>query len=145
LLPRSKRAAYLWNPDTAEGWGGYAVAHGAAQKVGFVLDELRVTNTEDLQRAIRSFERAHPQALYVNIDPRIATYRQIIADAALRSKIPSISGYRAFAEAGGLMSFGASLSELYGAQPGTSIAYSGEPALPTFRSSSRRGSISSSI
>jgi len=114
LLPRSKRAAYLWNPDTAEGWGGYAVAHGAAQKVGFVLDELRVTNTEDLQRAIRSFERAHPQALYVNIDPRIANYRQIIADAALRSKIPSISGYRAFAEAGGLMSFGASLSELYG-------------------------------
>jgi len=55
----------------------------------------------------------HPDALYVNIDPRIATYRQIIADAAIRSKISSISGYRGFVDVGGLMSYGASLTELY--------------------------------
>jgi len=85
----------------------------AARKAGFVLDELRVANVEELQRAIQSLERARPDALYVNADPRIATYRQIIADAAIRSKTPSISGFRGFAEAGGLMSYGASLSDLY--------------------------------
>src|SRR5262245_36722696 len=85
----------------------------AARKAGFVLDDLRVSNVEDLQRAIQSLERARPDALYVNADPLIATYRQIIADAAIRSKIPSISGYRGFAESGGLMSYGASLNDLY--------------------------------
>ena len=113
LLPRAKRAAYLWNPDTTEGWGGYAVAKDAAQKAGFALEELRVTNADDLQHAIRVLERAHPDALYVNIDPRIATYRQIIADAAIRFKVSSISGYRGFVDVGGLMSYGASLTELY--------------------------------
>jgi putative ABC transport system substrate-binding protein len=46
LLPGASRAAYMWNPETAEGWGGYAAATGAAQKAGFALDELRVTNAE---------------------------------------------------------------------------------------------------
>ena len=113
LLPGARRAAYLWNPDTAEGWGGYAVARDAAQKAGFALEEVRVTNADDLQHAIRVLERTHPDALYVNIDPTIATYRQIIADAAIQFKVPSISGYRGFVDVGGLMSYGASLTEMY--------------------------------
>ena len=113
VLPRANRAAYLWNPDTAEGWPGYTAAKEAAHKAGFALDELRVTDAQELQRAIGVLERLHPDALYVNIDPRIATYRQIIADAAIRLKISSISGYRGFVDVGGLMSYGASLTELY--------------------------------
>jgi putative ABC transport system substrate-binding protein len=113
VLPRANRAAYLWNPDTAEGWAGYVAAKEAAQKAGFTLDELRVTDAQELQRAIGVLERLHPDALYVNIDPRIATYRQIIAEAAIRFKISSISGYRGFVDVGGLMSYGASLTELY--------------------------------
>ena len=113
VLPRANRAAYLWNPDTAEGWAGYTAAKEAAQKAGFALDELRVTDAQELQSAIGVLERLHPGALYVNIDPRIATYRQIIADAAIRLKISSISGYRGFVDVGGLMSYGASLTELY--------------------------------
>jgi putative ABC transport system substrate-binding protein len=113
LLPRATRAAYLWNPDTAEGWGGYAVAKDAAQKAGFALDELIVGNADELQRALHLLESEHPHALYVNIDTRIATYRQIIADAALRFKVPSISGYRGFVDVGGLMFYGARLTDLY--------------------------------
>jgi ABC-type uncharacterized transport system substrate-binding protein len=113
VLPRATRAAYLWNPDTVEGVAGYAVAKEAARKTGLVLDELRVTSSEELQRAFRVLEQTRPDTLYVNIDPRIATYRQIIADAALRLSLPSISGYRPFVEVGGLMSYGASLTEIY--------------------------------
>jgi putative ABC transport system substrate-binding protein len=113
VIPRASRAAYLWNPETVEGGVGYAAAKEAARKTGFALDELRVSDSEELQRAIRMLDRTHPDALYVNIDPRIATYRQIIADAAIRLKLPSISGYRAFVDVGSLMSYGASLTELY--------------------------------
>jgi putative ABC transport system substrate-binding protein len=66
-----------------------------------------------LQRAIRALELRRPDALYVNIDSRIGTYRQIIADAALRLKIPSVANYRGFVEVGGLLSYAASLDQLY--------------------------------
>jgi len=113
VLPRARRMAYLWNPETVEGEVGHTAAMNAARKSGLALDELRVANSEELQRAIRALERTHSDVLYANIDTRIAGYRQIIADAAIRLKIPSISGYRGFADAGGLMSYGASLTELY--------------------------------
>lgn len=111
-LPRTTRVAYLWNPDTVA-VAPYAAAQDAAAQVGFALDELRVSNSEELQRAIQALERRVPNALYVNVDNRIATYRQIIADAAIRLKLPSITGYHGFVEAGGLMSYGASLTDLY--------------------------------
>jgi putative ABC transport system substrate-binding protein len=111
-LPRATRVAYLWNPDTVA-TASFVAAKEAAGKTGFVLAELRVANSEELQRAIQALERRHPDALYVNVDTRIATYRQIIADAAIRLKVPTMSGFRGFVEVGGLMSYGASLTELY--------------------------------
>ena len=51
--------------------------------------------------------------LWVNIENRIATCRQIIADAAIRLRIPCVSGYRGFVDVGGLMSYGAGLTAIY--------------------------------
>jgi putative ABC transport system substrate-binding protein len=113
VLPGARRAAYLWNPETVEGGAGYSAATQPAREAGLVLDELPVTDAATLQRAIETLERARSDVLYVNIDPIVATYRQIVADVAIRLRIPSISGYRGYAEAGGLMSYGASLTELY--------------------------------
>ena len=112
-LPRATRLAYLWNPESVAGNASYASAREAAGKNGFVLDELRVTNAQDLQRAIQTLERRRPDALYAHLDSRIAPYRQIIAEAALRLKIPSMSGLRGYVEAGGLMSYAANQTELY--------------------------------
>lgn len=111
-LSRATRVAYLWNPDSVAD-ADFAAAQEAAGKIGFVLDELRVANSEELQRAIQSLERRRPDALYVNADAKIISYRQIIADAAVRMKVPSMSGYRGFVEVGGLMSYAASLTEIY--------------------------------
>ena len=113
MLPRARRAAILWNPETVEGGVGQASARDAAQRIGFALEELRVSDLDGLRGALAVLERTHPDVLYVNIDAKIAPYRQIIADAAIRLKIPSVSGYRGFAEAGGLMAYGASLTDLY--------------------------------
>jgi putative ABC transport system substrate-binding protein len=113
VLPGAGRAAYLWNPETVEGRVGYASARNAAPRVGFALDDLRVSDLEGLRGALAVLERTHPDVLYVNIDAKIAPYRQIIADAAIRLKIASASGYRGFVDAGGLMSYGASLTDLY--------------------------------
>ena len=112
-LPRATRVAFLWNPDSVAADAAYAAAREAAGRIGLVLDELRVANSDELQRALQTLDRRRPDALYVNVDTRIGAYRQIIADAAIRLKVPSMAGYRGFVEVGGLMSYAASLTELY--------------------------------
>src|SRR5262245_27063735 len=113
VLPRARRVGHLWNPETVEGEVGYASARDAAQKTGFALENLPVSDLEGLRTALAVLERAHPDVLYTNIDAKIASYRGIVADAALRLKIANISGYRGFVDAGGLMSYGANLTDLY--------------------------------
>jgi putative ABC transport system substrate-binding protein len=80
---------------------------------GFALDELRVASSANPQGTLQTLERRPPDALHANIDTRIATHRQVIAEAALRLKLPSVTGYRGFVEVGGLKSYGASLTELF--------------------------------
>ena len=113
LLPRASHIAYLWNPDVAIARPGYVAAQHAARQLGLSLDDLRVANAGDLERAIQSLERRRPDALYVIYDSKISTYRKIIADAAISLKLPAISGHRSFVEAGGLVSYAADLTELF--------------------------------
>jgi len=57
-----------------------------------------------------SAERA--QALVVVIDPLTVRYRARIADLAAKNRLPSMYGFREFAEARGLMAYGANVAEL---------------------------------
>jgi putative ABC transport system substrate-binding protein len=66
-----------------------------------------------LQRALERFGRERPDAIFVMPDSRMVTYRKIIADEALKQRIPCFSSYRGFVEAGALMSYAADLTDLY--------------------------------
>ncbi len=112
LLPRATRVAHLWNPDTLAG-AAFPAVQDAARRNGFALEELRAANAEELQRALEALERSRPDALHVTIDIRLATYRKIIAEAALRLRMASVAGYRGFVEAGGLLSYAADMNALY--------------------------------
>jgi ABC-type uncharacterized transport system substrate-binding protein len=52
--------------------------------------------------------RGHVQALLLGPPPAVFQGRRLIADFALKNHLPSVSGYREFADAGGLASFGVS-------------------------------------
>ncbi|HEV3029365.1 MAG TPA: ABC transporter substrate binding protein [Planctomycetota bacterium] len=52
-------------------------------------------------------------ALFVIDDPLVFRNRMRIADFAARNRLPATAFYKQFAEAGGLMTFGASLTDLY--------------------------------
>jgi putative ABC transport system substrate-binding protein len=52
-------------------------------------------------------------ALVVADDAEFTAQRTRIAELALRSQLPTVSGLREMAEAGGLMAYGASFRELY--------------------------------
>ena len=65
-------------------------------------------------RFFAALSKQRPDGLYVHgRGPLITAYQKRIADFALKSRLPSMYGYRGGVEAGGLMSYGADLADSY--------------------------------
>jgi putative ABC transport system substrate-binding protein len=112
-LPRAARVALVWNPADGASIEQHALVREAASRLRLALDDYHVAGTEQLQRALDRFGRERPDAIFVMPDSRMVTYRKIIADEALKQRIPCFSSYRGFVEAGALMSYAADLTDLY--------------------------------
>jgi ABC-type uncharacterized transport system substrate-binding protein len=83
----------------------------AAQKLGIHLQPLFVRGVEDFDAAFSKLLRERPEALIVQ--PLFNEHRRRIVDFATRHRLPSMSDQRAFAEAGGLIAYGASRTDQY--------------------------------
>jgi putative ABC transport system substrate-binding protein len=70
---------------------------------------------EELLPELEIIEKDHPDALFVYPDVVLSSYPrpQQLAEFAIRARLPSINAFRFFTEAGGLMSYGATASEIY--------------------------------
>jgi putative tryptophan/tyrosine transport system substrate-binding protein len=109
LLPGLKRAAVLAlerNPLTKP---FFAHAERAAGTLGLELATLTVPNAAGLGDAFAKLEQAATQALVVQ--PSLPL--KPVAELCLAKRLPAVSITRAFADAGGLMSYAASLVERY--------------------------------
>lgn len=85
----------------------------SAQKLGLVLRFIEVREAADLDTAFSAASRAGAQALFVSQSPLFNSHRAEVAAAAVKERLPAVYGFRQFAEAGGLMSYGTSLPEVY--------------------------------
>lgn len=112
-LPAAGRVAVLWNPSDEAAAQQRPLAAEAAGHLGLRLDDYPVGGVEQLQAALERLGRERPDALFVVPDARIVTYRKILADEALKRRVPCFSSYRGFVEAGALMSYSADLAQLY--------------------------------
>ena len=73
--------------------------------------ELRASG--DVEPALSMIGKDRPDAIVVFADPLTASHRQQIAEQALRLRLPMIAELREFAQAGALISYGASLPDLF--------------------------------
>ena len=112
-LPRAARVALVWNPADTGASEHHVLVLDAAKRLRLELHDYHVGGTEELQRALERLGRERPDAIFVMPDARMVTYRKIIADEALKQRIPCFSSYRGFVEAGALMSYAADLTDLY--------------------------------
>ena len=83
-----------------------------ARELSVRLDSVDVRAPEDIDSALASGLRQNPDALLALTDPVILFRSARIAEVALTNRLPSISFFREFSMAGGLMSYGANLFEL---------------------------------
>ena len=114
-VPWASQVAVLGNP-TNRGHGHGTVwreLQGAAQVLGVTLQFVPVQQPEDFESAFAAIRTAHADALYVMQDHLLFSHRPRIVDFTAQSKLPAIYMYREWADAGGLMAYGASLREVH--------------------------------
>jgi putative tryptophan/tyrosine transport system substrate-binding protein len=113
LLPRLARVAVLWNAANPYSANVFKETLAAGRVLGVQLQSLGVRNPEDLDVAFEAARQQHPDALVSVEDPFTGSYRKRITDFAIAARLPSLYGLREDVDAGGLLSYGANLAELY--------------------------------
>ena len=76
---------------------------------GFKIAVCPYHDAGDFPAAIASAERSHPAALIADIDPLTVSKRESIVAFAAEHRLPAVYGLRDFVDAGGLISYGASI------------------------------------
>ena len=85
----------------------------AAQRLGLKLQWILVYGVSDFDSAFEAIAREGAQALVAIPDALINLRAKSIADFSTRRRIPAVSGWGEFAEAGNLMSYGPNLRGFY--------------------------------
>ena len=85
----------------------------ASAIVGGQVDVIQATNDREIDAAFESLKRERVEALLVVPDPTFYGLRAQIVELAERHRIPTIYWDRALAHAGGLMSYGSSVADMF--------------------------------
>jgi putative tryptophan/tyrosine transport system substrate-binding protein len=113
LLPGARTLSVLMNSTTPASEAEAAVAERAAQTIGWQVKVLKVDKGSDFDAAFRPLARERVDALVVATDPIFESQRDRIVALAAQYAVPAIYALREYAVAGGLMSYGASISDVY--------------------------------
>ena len=111
LVPTLKRVVMLSHPTHPSDPVQVQGAEAAASALGVHLDVVPVRSADDFDGALRALRRI--DGLLHSDTPLFATYRARLAEAAARSRLPAIFPSKAYVDAGGLVSYGADLPDLY--------------------------------
>jgi putative ABC transport system substrate-binding protein len=112
ILPGLARVGVLWNPNNASVSLKFKETAAAARVLGLQLQSLEARQAGDLEGQFQAAARARADALVTADDQFLSSQRTVIADLAVRHRLPVMSEFREFAEAGGLCSYGPSLNDL---------------------------------
>ena len=114
LVPAAVRVAVLVNPaNVSRMESTLRDAEPAARSMGLQIQVHKASTTHEIDAVFASFGRERPDMLLVASDPFFTDRRVQLANLAAHRSIPSTYGTREIAEVGGLMSYGASLSDAY--------------------------------
>ena len=113
IAPKVSRVAVLWNPANQIEPLGFRETLRVGAAAGVEIQSIEVRTPDDYPTAFASVVASRADALHVFGSPINFKHRQLIADFALKSRLPGSFEERLFVEAGGLFSYAASLIELY--------------------------------
>jgi putative tryptophan/tyrosine transport system substrate-binding protein len=112
LVPGAARVGVLVNPVNATTTEStLRDVEPAARAIGLQIQVLNASTSREIDAAFATFVRERPDAVFVGADSFFVSRRVQLTNLAVRHAVPAIYSARDFAEVGGLMSYGASLTD----------------------------------
>ena len=114
LVPTATRVAVLVNPANAEVTEStLRDVEAAARSMGLQIQILKANTSQEINAAFESLVRERPDALFIAPGPFFTARRVQLTQLAARHAVPAIYSLRQSVEVGGLMSYGASLTDAW--------------------------------
>ncbi len=113
LVSQVRVIALLVNPNGVNAEGVIREVQEAARARRLQLHIWKADSEAEIDAAFASLALQHADALIVSSDPFFDTRRQQLVALAARHAVPAIYAWREFATTGGLISYGASLADVY--------------------------------
>jgi putative ABC transport system substrate-binding protein len=113
LVPKAVRIAVLVNPAEVGTEDTVRVLQEAARTIGLQIQVFNAGTIGEINAVFETFVRERPDALFVAPDPLFTGRRVQLANLAARDRIPAAYSQRVSVEAGGLMSYGTDLMEMF--------------------------------
>lgn len=107
------RLAVLWNSASRSSETEWKAMQPNAGALGIKLESRPVRNADEFLKAFSDMSVRRPDGVITILDTLTSSYSKIIADWALQARLPTMFGYGAAAEAGGLMSYAPRFPDLY--------------------------------
>jgi putative ABC transport system substrate-binding protein len=113
IAPRLSRVAVLRNATTPVYETSFKELEVAAQTMRVRLQPIGIRIPKDIESAFAAMTKERAEALIPMDDPFVSLQRQRIGDLAVQHRLPTVSSQRVYPEAGALMSYGPSFSDLF--------------------------------
>jgi putative ABC transport system substrate-binding protein len=113
IKPQLARAAVWWNPDHPFHPKAVEEIKAAAPSFSIELSFASVRKPEQFASAFSDITQANAQALYVVDDPIFFAHREILLNLASAARLPTIYETRRYPDAGGLISYGPDIHDLF--------------------------------
>jgi putative tryptophan/tyrosine transport system substrate-binding protein len=113
-VPKVARVAVLYDPASGSELEVKEVLPVAARALGLTVRSWEVRDAADFEKTFAAIRKERPDGLYVPArGPLMSANEKRIADFASKNRLPSVYSYRAGVDAGGLMYYGADLTDFY--------------------------------
>jgi putative tryptophan/tyrosine transport system substrate-binding protein len=112
-IPSLSRVAFLWNPDNASHPAQLAGLQAAVETMGLKLLPVAVRGSDELANALAAMMKERPDAFVMTNDPLHQLSIVPIIDFLADNRLPGMFPTREVVMAGGLLSYGASLPDLF--------------------------------
>jgi putative tryptophan/tyrosine transport system substrate-binding protein len=112
VVPGLRRLAIMANITSSIGRLEMREVQAAARTLGLEVTTLEIRRAEDIAPAIQALNGG-ADALYVVTEPLVNTNRVQINTLALGARLPTLHGQKPYVEAGGLMSYGSNIPDLF--------------------------------
>jgi len=113
VAPRLSRVAVIQNPDNTAWRGDFPAIASVAPSLGIAPTSLPVHNAADIEREISAFAVNTDAGLLVLPDTTLNVNRDLVVALAAQHSLPAIYPYRYYVAAGGMMSYGVDVADIY--------------------------------